>query len=60
MDKLINSNTVNNNISQNHQIITEYVETGEGDGISVFPLKEKEMNIDEKNVLLLNNNTNII
>jgi hypothetical protein len=27
-------------------LITEYVETGEGEGISIIPLHEKEKNID--------------
>ena len=33
------------------QIITEYVETGEGQGISIIPLNEKEINIDDNKLI---------
>lgn len=36
-------------------MITEYVETGEGDGISVLPLREKEELIDGKHKLIVDN-----
>jgi hypothetical protein len=32
--------------SSKDKIITEYVETFEGDGVSIIPLDEKEENID--------------
>lgn len=33
------------------KIITEYVETGEGDGISIIPLKELETDVDGKVII---------
>jgi len=36
---------------QQEQMITEYVETGEGQGISIVPLQEKEVNIDGKKLI---------
>lgn len=32
-------------------LITEYVETGEGEGISIIPLNEKETNIDGETLI---------
>lgn len=60
MDNLINNNISNESLNNENKLITEYVETGEGLGISIISLKEKEKNIDEKNLLLLNNNDNIL
>lgn len=37
---------------QEEKIITEYVETEEGEGISIIPLKEKEINIDKDKQLI--------
>ncbi len=37
------------------QMITEYVETGEGDGISIIPLHEEEIIIDGKKKLIVDN-----
>jgi hypothetical protein len=34
-----------------NNLITEYVETGEGEGISIIPLNEKEMDIDGENLI---------
>jgi len=34
-------------------MITEYLETGEGDGISIIPLKERERNIDSGKSLII-------
>ncbi len=36
---------------QKEQMITEYVETGEGSGISIISLNEKEANIDGKQLI---------
>ena len=34
-----------------NNLITEYVETGEGEGISIIPLNEKETDIDGENLI---------
>ena len=34
-----------------NNLITEYVETGEGEGISILPLNEKEMDIDGESLI---------
>ncbi len=40
----------------NKKVITEYVETGEGRGISIRPINEKIKNIDGKEFLIDNKN----